>query len=106
MTVLRALLFNLGFFVLTLLMGIVALPMLLAPRWQVMRFGRFWAWCVLALLKAIVGLDGEIRGRENLPAGASLIAMKHQSAWDTLILPVVLGDPALVLMRLLLWLPI
>ena len=106
MTVLRALLFNLGFFVLTLLMGIVALPMLLAPRWQVMRFGRFWAWCVLALLKAIVGLDGEVRGRENLPAGASLIAMKHQSAWDTLILPVVLGDPAVVLKRELLWLPL
>jgi 1-acyl-sn-glycerol-3-phosphate acyltransferase len=31
--------------------------------------------------------------------------MKHQSAWDTLILPVVLGDPAVVLKRELLLLP-
>jgi 1-acyl-sn-glycerol-3-phosphate acyltransferase len=31
--------------------------------------------------------------------------MKHQSAWDTLILPVVLGDPAIVLKRELLLLP-
>jgi 1-acyl-sn-glycerol-3-phosphate acyltransferase len=31
--------------------------------------------------------------------------MKHQSAWDTLILPVVLGDPAVVIKRELLWLP-
>jgi 1-acyl-sn-glycerol-3-phosphate acyltransferase len=70
-----------------------------------MRFGRFWARCALALLKAIVGLDGEIRGREHLPAGPAIIAMKHQSAWDTLILPVVLGDPAVVLKRELLLLP-
>ena len=52
-----------------------------------MQFGRFWARCVLALLKAIVGLDGEIRGTEHLPAGPAIIAMKHQSAWDALILP-------------------
>ena len=31
--------------------------------------------------------------------------MKHQSAWDTLILPVVLGDPAVVMKRELLWVP-
>jgi 1-acyl-sn-glycerol-3-phosphate acyltransferase len=105
MTALRALAFNLAFFGVTLAMGIVALPMLLAPRRWVMRFGRFWAWCVLRLLGAIVGLGGEIRGRENLPAGSCLIAMKHQSAWDTLILPVVLGDPAVVLKRELLWVP-
>src|SRR5207248_6656724 len=78
---------------------------LLAPRRWVMRFGRFWARCVLALLRAIVGLDGEIRGLEHLPPGAAIIAMKHQSAWDTLILPVVLGDPAVVLKRELLLVP-
>jgi 1-acyl-sn-glycerol-3-phosphate acyltransferase len=70
-----------------------------------MQFGRFWARSVLWLLRAIVGLDGEIRGRDRLPAGACIIAMKHQSAWDTLILPVVLGDPAVVLKRELLYVP-
>jgi 1-acyl-sn-glycerol-3-phosphate acyltransferase len=103
---LRALLFNIAFFGVTALLGVLGLPLLLAPRAWVMRFGRFWAWSVLALLRAIVGLDGEIRGREHLPRGACLIAMKHQSAWDTLILPVVLGDPAVVLKRELLWLPL
>ena len=70
-----------------------------------MRFGRFWARSVLALLKATVGLDCEIRGLDRLPSGPCIIAMKHQSAWDTLILPVVLGDPAVVLKRELLWVP-
>jgi 1-acyl-sn-glycerol-3-phosphate acyltransferase len=101
----RSLAFNLAFGAVTALLGVLGLPMLLAPRRRAMRFGRFWAQAVLALLRAIVGLDGEVRGRGNIPAGACLIAMKHQSAWDTLILPVVLGDPAVVLKRELLWIP-
>jgi 1-acyl-sn-glycerol-3-phosphate acyltransferase len=102
---LRALGFNIGFFALTALLGITALPLLLAPRRRVMQFGRLWAGSVLFLLRGIVGLDGEIRGRDKLPVGACIIAMKHQSAWDTLILPVVLGDPAIVLKRELLYVP-
>ena len=89
----------------TALLGAAALPLLLAPRRRVMQFGRLWARSVLFLLRRIVGLDGEIRGRDKLPAGACIIAMKHQSAWDTLILPVVLGDPAIVLKRELLYVP-
>ena len=102
---LRALGFNLAFFAATALLGILGLPMLLAPRRWVMRFGRFWAATVLFLLKAIVGLDGEVRGLGHLPKGACLIAMKHQSAWDTLILPVLLGDPAVIIKRELFWVP-
>jgi 1-acyl-sn-glycerol-3-phosphate acyltransferase len=102
---LRAFAFNIAFVAATALLGVLGLPLLLAPRRWVMRFGRFWAQCVLALLKAIVGLDGDIRGLDKIPRGACLIAMKHQSAWDTLILPVVLGDPAVVLKRELLWVP-
>ena len=106
MSWLRALAFNIAFYAVTAVLGIAGLPVLLAPRSWVMCFGRFWARCVLALLKAIVGLDGEIRGLEHLPRGPCIIAMKHQSAWDTLILPVVLGDPAVVLKRELLFVPL
>jgi 1-acyl-sn-glycerol-3-phosphate acyltransferase len=102
---LRALAFNIAFYGVTLLLGLAGLPFLLAPRRWVMWFGRFWPRCVLGLLKAIVGLDGEIRGREHLPPGPCLIAMKHQSTWDTLILPVLLGDPAVVMKRELLFVP-
>src|SRR5205085_7990709 len=57
------------------------------------------------LLGMMVGLRGEIRGRENIPNGPCLIAMKHQSAWDTLVLPPLLGDPAVVIKRELLLVP-
>ena len=53
-----------------------------------MRFGRFWAASVLVLLRLIVGLGHEIRGLDRIPRGGCIIAMKHQSAWDALILPV------------------
>ncbi|HEX2150603.1 MAG TPA: 1-acyl-sn-glycerol-3-phosphate acyltransferase [Stellaceae bacterium] len=87
------------------MLGVLGLPLLLAPRRMVMRFGRLWARSVLALLRAIVGIDCEIRGLGNVPSGPCIVAMKHQSAWDTLILPVVLHDPAVVLKRELLWVP-
>ena len=101
----RALAFNLVFFVGTVVFGLAGLPFLLAPRRTAMRFGRFWAQAVLWALKVIVGLDGDIRGRENIPPGACLIAMKHQSMWDTLMLPPLLGDPAVVIKRELQFVP-
>jgi 1-acyl-sn-glycerol-3-phosphate acyltransferase len=99
MSWLRAIAFNVVFFGGTVLFGVAGLPLLLAPRRIVMAFGRFWARSVLACLGAVVGLRGEIRGRDNLPSGSCLIAMKHQSAWDTLVLPALLRDPAVVVKR-------
>ncbi|MBV9861573.1 MAG: 1-acyl-sn-glycerol-3-phosphate acyltransferase [Alphaproteobacteria bacterium] len=101
----RSFAFNLVFFGWTALLGVIGLPLLLAPRRTVMRFGRFWARSILTLLRATTGLVGEVRGLERVPPGGCVIAMKHQSSWDTLILPVVLGDPAVVLKRELLLVP-
>jgi 1-acyl-sn-glycerol-3-phosphate acyltransferase len=101
----RALAFNLTFFAWTAILGTLGLPFLATPRAVTMRFGRFWSSSVLALLKLIVGLDHQVRGLHLVPRDGCIIAMKHQSAWDTLIVPVVLGDPAPVLKRELLLLP-
>ena len=102
---LRSLAFNFAFFAVTALLGLLGLPLLLAPRPDGDALRPVLGGSVLALLRATVGLDCEIRGLDNIPSGACIIAMKHQSAWDTLILPVVLGDPAVVLKRELLWVP-
>jgi 1-acyl-sn-glycerol-3-phosphate acyltransferase len=101
----RALAFNFAFFAWTAIAGTIGLPFLLTPRRATMKFGRFWARGVLVLLRVIVGLDHQIRGLDRIPRGGCIIAMKHQSTWDTLVLPVVLGDPACVLKRELLLLP-
>lgn len=106
MTLARAFLFNLAFWVWTGVLGTVALPVLLLPRKAAMAFGRLWSCGVLFLLRAIVGLDHRVVGIERIPAGGCIVAMKHQSAWDALVLPLVLGDPATVVKRELLLLPI
>jgi 1-acyl-sn-glycerol-3-phosphate acyltransferase len=101
----RGLAFNVAFFAWTAIAGIIGLPFLIAPRAVTMRFGQFWAHIVLVLLRIIVGLDHEIRGLDRIPRGGCIIAMKHQSAWDTLILHVVLSDFAAVVKRELLLVP-
>ena len=98
--------FNLALFAWTAVVGAGGLLFLLAPRRAAMRFGRFWSKGVLWLLRAIVGLDHRIVGLDRVPAGPCIIAMKHQSAWDAIALPVVLDDPAPVVKRELLRLPI
>lgn len=105
----RALLFNVAFYGVTTILGVLYLPLLLIPgkagQRAMMAAGRAWSALILWLLKIIVGLDFEVRGREHLPDGPCLIAAKHQSAWDTLMLPVLLGDPVVILKRELFWIP-
>lgn len=102
---LRSLAFQLTFLLWTALLGVLALPLLLAPSLWVMHFGTFWSSGTLKLLAWCVGLDHELRGRENLPAGPVIIAMKHQSAWDTFAAPVLFDLPAVVIKRELGWIP-
>lgn len=101
----RAALFNIVFFAWTAIIGTIGLPFLLAPRRAAMRFGRFWSRGVLFLLRAIVGLEHRIVGLDRIPAGGCIVAMKHQSAWDAIALPLVLDDPAAIVKRELLVLP-
>jgi 1-acyl-sn-glycerol-3-phosphate acyltransferase len=102
----RAAAFNLALFAWTAVVGAGGLPLLLAPRRAAMCFGRFWSKGVLWLLRAIVGLDHRVLGLDRIPAGPCIVAMKHQSAWDAIALPVVLDDPAPVVKRELLRLPV
>jgi len=102
---LRSALFNLAFYGWTAFVGLAALPMLLAPRAAVMGLGRWWSRSMLDLARGVAGIDYELRGAEHLPRAPAVIAMKHQSAWDTLAAPVLFGDVAIVVKRELLWIP-
>jgi 1-acyl-sn-glycerol-3-phosphate acyltransferase len=104
-TALRSLLFNFVFYAWMVVLGTLTLPMLVLPRRCALAVGRLFARNVMALLRRIVGLDYRIVGAEHLGGGPAIVAIKHQSAWDTLILPSLLADPAVVLKRELLLLP-
>jgi 1-acyl-sn-glycerol-3-phosphate acyltransferase len=102
-TALRSLAFNVALIGWTALLGVVGLPALVGER-ATRRLGWLWACGVLWLLRVLVGLDHELRGQR--PAGPALYAVKHQSAWETIALHVLIPDCAFVLKRELLWIPV
>ena len=106
MRALRSLLFNLAFFGWTLVACVVALPAILLPRKVLVSAGRIWARGIVWLLANLVGLRHELRVQGLRPAGPAIYAFKHQSALDTLLLPLLLRDPAIVLKQELLWIPL
>ena len=106
MILFRSLLFQVAFYAWTIGLGILFLPLMLAPGDWMMRCGAFWSAGTLKLLAWTAGLTYEVRGREHLPDGPALIAMKHQSAWDTFAAPVIFKQPAVVIKRELTWIPV
>jgi 1-acyl-sn-glycerol-3-phosphate acyltransferase len=102
---LRSLLFQILFYTWTALCAFLGLPFMLTPPLWMMRFGTEWSRVTLWLLRVSVGLTHEVRGRERLPAGPALIAMKHQSAWDTFAAPILFPLAAMVIKRELGYVP-
>ena len=107
MTLLRSLLFNATLYVWTFLCCIALLWMLLLPRRGMIEVVKWYMRTLLWLERHIIGLTYEVRGREHLPkSGAFLVAAKHQSMWETMVLHLLVEDPAIILKRELLFVPI
>lgn len=106
MLLLRSTLFQLLFYSVTLIEMILFSPVMLLPRkwgWPVVPF---WSRTLLWLMRVVAGIKVEIRGRENLPKGGYIAAMKHQSAWETVSLIPLFSSPTFILKRELRWIPI
>ena len=108
MTWLRSALFNAFFFVFSATYAALLLPLLALPRRWLLQPIRFWAKLIIIMLRLLCGIRVRVTGREHLPAdgGAALIAAKHQSAFDTVVWLSLLPDPAYVLKRELLDIPV
>ena len=104
--IIRSVLFNVLFYLNTLALMCVALPTLVLPRRALLAVVRIWARSNNWLLRTICGITIELRGQERLPPGPLLVASKHQSAWETFGLVPLLADPAFILKRELMWLPL
>jgi 1-acyl-sn-glycerol-3-phosphate acyltransferase len=100
----RSALFLIWFAAVSLILNVVGLPLLLMPRKLTVWAANKWARLILFGLKHIAGLGMDVRG--DLPQGASLVAAKHFSVWETIALLAVLRDPAIVLKRELLFIPL
>ncbi len=96
-TLVRSITYALAFYVTTALFLLICSPLLLCPRAWAMAGLKAHARACVFLLRIIAGTRLEVRGLEHLPAGAILVAAKHQSAWDTFALLTLFRDPAVVM---------
>jgi len=104
--VLRSVAFNISFYLNLVLHIILALPTFALPRGAFMTLARSWARTSNLLLRVTAGVAVEYRGLEKIPPGAVLVASKHQSVWETFTLVTLFGDPAYVVKRELMWIPV
>jgi 1-acyl-sn-glycerol-3-phosphate acyltransferase len=103
---LRALLFNIVFYLNLAALLVGGLVLLVMPRHIAMKGLKLWSRSTMFWQRLIVGTRVELRGLEHLPPGPVLIAAKHQSAWETVTLHAFFDDPAIVLKKELMWVPI
>jgi 1-acyl-sn-glycerol-3-phosphate acyltransferase len=104
MAALRSIAFALVFYGATIFFVLAAFPISLlgtgSLRRHVARWARFHRFCA----GAILGIRSRVEGA--VPAGAVLIAAKHQSMFETLEIVLVLDKPAIVMKRQLADIPL
>ena len=100
MILIRSLLFNVAFYLVTTVMLIGSLPIFVFGKpSDGMGVVRSWAGVVVWLHETVAGVKTEIRGREFMPDGAALVASKHQSSFETIAFFPLLRDMTIVMKR-------
>lgn len=102
----KAVLFNIVFYLNLVVLLVFGSPLLLGPRRYAMVALKCWGWTTMWWQRVIVGTRVEVRGRDNIPSGPLIVACKHQSAWETVTLHTLFADPAMVLKKELMWVPV
>jgi len=105
MLVLRSLLFSILFYGFFALSAVAAAAISLVSPKSLPPFARLWSRSWLAMYRAICGVRYEVRGKENMPQGGCLLAVKHQSVWDTCALFAIFDRPVYVLKSELMLIP-
>ena len=107
MILIRSLLYAVWFYLTMAIIGLVGMPIAIFSRDFAMHVVRFFSHTQAFGLWLLCGISTEVRGREHLPkGGAGLIAMKHQSTYDTLAPFMFVENPAYILKKELLKAPV
>jgi len=101
----RALLFYVGLFALTIPFSLLAIVLIPLPAVTRSRWVSGWAYSVLWWLKVTCNLRYEVRGRAHIPVHAHIILSKHQSAWETIGLQCIFPPQIWVMKKELLMIP-
>ena len=104
MTAIRSALFAFVFYAWTVIAVLLSFPISLFGTRAVRAWAHDWVRFHRACAAFLLGIRGRIEGTP--PRGATLVAVKHQSMFETLEIMVLLKDPAVVLKRELADLPL
>jgi 1-acyl-sn-glycerol-3-phosphate acyltransferase len=96
MILLRSIIFVVWLYGSMAAIGLCMWPFVVADERNVWRALRAWARAILWGLRWIVGARVVIEGREHAPAGAALVACKHQAMLDTVIPSLFLPEPVFI----------
>jgi 1-acyl-sn-glycerol-3-phosphate acyltransferase len=102
----RSLAFNAALYGTTAVMCCLLVWTLLLPRGGMLWVVHLWLYQVAWIEKHIGGITYRVIGQSYVPKGSCIIAAKHQSAWETFKLHMLFGDPAIVLKKELLDVPV
>ncbi len=105
--VIRALIFNVVFYLNLIVQMLVQTPLyFLLPRKGALVIVKNWCRSSNWWHRIIVGTKYEITGLENIPEEGCIIAVKHQSMWEFYAILPLFEDPAYILKRELMWIPL
>lgn len=104
MNLIRSLAYVALFYLWTALVAVLCTPILLGPSRWTHRMLQVWGHGVMALLP-VCGIRVELRGREHIPAGAALVASKHQCMLDVFAQFAWLPEAIFVMKQELMWIP-
>lgn len=106
MILFRSIAFNVLFYLNTIIYLLIALPTFFMPYRAIIAVAKSWGRTNLVLLRAVAGINYEMRGHEKIPPGPLIVAAKHQSAWETFALLSLFDNPLFIVKRELEWIPI
>jgi 1-acyl-sn-glycerol-3-phosphate acyltransferase len=106
MIYLRSLLFDIFFYSFSILYTIFLWPFMLFMREKnVFLIYTQWSKIVIFLLKKIMNINVVINGSKNIPSTPCIIAFQHQSAFDTIIPPLMFNNFIFALKKELFYVP-
>lgn len=85
-------------------LSLIILPLPYRLRYRIVsQWTRFAMWW----LKITCGLDFKVQGREHIPDRPAIVMCKHQSAWETMAIQLIIDAPQVfILKKELLWIPL
>jgi len=93
----RSIMFQIAYWITSIFFAVTAAPMLLVPsRGPTVAWIRLYTRTMTFWMRAIAGVKVTVRGRERLPQGPCIIAAKHQSWGDGIVMLSELSDLAFV----------